>query len=100
MGVTNFRKIREKAKRKIADLIFRHTSFPNGCKTGNELDWILKHSFPCCLANPIEILSNKEYHNKYPANNRIEMGAVTIYLCDVHLQEFGEKLRNEIIQEI
>lgn len=89
-----------KIKQKIADWIFRHTSFPNGCKTGNEMDWIFKGNCPCCVANPIEILSNKEYHDKYPANNRIQMGAVTIYLCDVHLQELREKFRNEIIQEI
>lgn len=85
-----------KIKQRISDLIFNHTSFPNGCKTGNELDWILKHSCPCCLANPIEILSNKDYHNKYPANNRIDIGVATIYLCDIHLKELRESLANEV----
>ena len=85
-----------KIKQKISDWIFRNTSFPNRCETGNEMDWIFKDNCPCCVANSLEVLSNAEYHKKYPANNRIQLGAVTIYLCDVHLKELKEILQNEI----
>lgn len=78
--------------RHISDWIFKNTSFPNSCKSGNELDWMLKGNCPCCISEPIEILSNEEYHKKYPANNRLQIGIVTIYLCDIHFK----LLRTEI----
>lgn len=71
----------------IARIKKKFATFPKGCKTGNESNWMLKDNCPCCIANPIESLSNCAYHKKYPANNRLEMGVVTIYLCDFHLNE-------------
>lgn len=83
-------------KRKIVDWIFKHVSFPNGCKSGNELGWILKDNCPACLSEPIETMSNYEYHKKYPARNQIQIGVTTIYLCDVHLRDLRDKLNNEV----
>lgn len=83
---------KEKISRKISNWIFKNTSFPNGCKSGNELDWILKNNCPCCIYEPLENLSDKKYHEKYPAHNRLQLGNVTIYLCDTHFK----KLRTEI----
>ena len=83
----------KKIKSKYANWIYSHTSFPNGCKSGNELDWMLKENCPKCLSHPIESLSNAEYHNKYPARNRLVLGSVTIYLCDVHLKELYEDIQ-------
>lgn len=74
-------------KRRIADWIYKHISFPNGCKHGNELSWILKDNCPCCINNPIETLSNKEYRDKYPASNILTFGNMKVYLCDYHLNE-------------
>ena len=85
-------RFKEKSKRKIFDCIFKNTSFPNGCKSGNELDWMLKDNCPCCISEPIESLSNKQYHEKYPAHNRLQIGIVAIYLCDIHFK----KLRTEM----
>lgn len=89
---------KEKMGRNIFNLVFKNISFPNGCKSGNELDWMLKDNCPCCLSEPIETLSNKEYHKKYPANNRIQIGKIAIYLCDDHLKELkSELLKDEHI---
>lgn len=68
--------------------------FPNKCKTGNETDWMLKNNCPCCIEQPIEPLSNKEYHEKYPANNMVRIGAVTIYLCNEHFEQLKSELLN------
>ena len=81
-----------KIKQKVSDWILKNTSFPNKCESGNELDWMLKDNCPCCIAEPIESLSNYEYRKKYPAHNRIQIGVTTIYLCDVHLKELSGKL--------
>lgn len=75
-----------KIQRKISDWIFSNISFPRKCQTGNELGWMLKDNCPCCIAEPIEILSNRDYHIKYPAKNRIRLGMTNIYLCDIHLK--------------
>ena len=83
----------KKIKGKYANWIYSHTSFPNGCKSGNELNWMLKENCPECLSHPIESLSNAEYHNKYPARNRLVLGSVAIYLCDVHLKELYEDIQ-------
>lgn len=82
----------DKTKRAIFDLILKNVTFPSKCKSDNELDWMLKGNCPCCIKQPIESLSNKEYHEKYPANNRIQIGTVTIFLCDVHLKELKSEL--------
>lgn len=79
-------------KRRIADWIYKHISFPNGCKHGNELSWMLKDNCPCCTSNPIETLSNKEYHERYPARNILTLGSMKIYLCDYHMDELKNKL--------
>lgn len=81
-----------KIKQKFADWVFENMSFPRECKTGNELSWIFKDNCPCCIAKPIEPLSNQKYHEKYPARNRIQIGTVTIYMCDYHLKELKEEL--------
>lgn len=83
-------------KQKIVDWIFLHISFPNRCKTGNELNWMLKNNCPVCISEPIESLSNYEYHKKYPAHNRIQIGVTTVYLCDVHLRKLKETLNNDV----
>lgn len=81
-----------KIKQKIVNWIFGNMSFPKSCETGNELDWMLKGNCPCCVANPIESLNNKDYHIKYPPKNRVELGTITIYLCDVHLKELKDAI--------
>ena len=81
-----------KTKQKIANWVFENMSFPRECKSGNELSWIFKGNCPCCMERPIEWLSNREYHEKYPAKNRIQIGVVKIYMCDYHLKELREKL--------
>lgn len=83
-------------KRKIIDWIFENITFPNGCKTENECLWMLKDNCPACISNPIECLSNAEYHKKYPANNRLQIGTITIYLCNHHLNELRELLNRGI----
>ena len=90
MGLITY--FKEKISRKISNWIFKNTSFPNGYKTGNELDWMLKDNCPCCISEPIESLSNKEYRKKYPAHNRLRLGIITVYLCDIHFK----KLRTEM----
>lgn len=82
-------------KDKFYKFAIEHISFPNKCVTGNEMDWMLKNNCPCCILQPIEPLSNKEYHEKYPANNRMRIGAVTIYLCDKHF----EQLKSELLKD-
>lgn len=79
-------------RQKVSDWIFSNTTFPNGCKTRNELDWMLKDNCPCCLREPIECLSNRDYHIKYPARNKIDLGMIKIYLCDLHLDELKDAL--------
>lgn len=81
-------------KRKIADFALKNATFPIKCKTGNELDWILKDNCPYCIANPIEPLSNAEYHRKYPAKNKMRFGVTTVYLCDFHLRKLKKELNN------
>lgn len=84
-------------RQKILDWMFSNISFPKKCETRNELDWMLKDNCPCCVANPIESLSNRDYHIKYPAKNRVDLGPVKIYLCDTHLNELRERLnKNEV----
>ncbi len=61
--------------------------FPESCKTGNELDWMLKGNCPVCVAKPIEHLSIFEYGEKYPARNTLVFGMVEINLCDYHLEQ-------------
>lgn len=80
-------------RNKYANWIYLHTSFPIHCESGNELNWIFKDNCPECLARPIETLSNYEYHKKYPARNKLVLGSVTIYLCDIHLKELYEELK-------
>lgn len=82
-----------KIKKAICDFIYKNTSFPNGCKHGNELNWMFKDCCPVCVNSPIESLSNKEYHEKYPAHNKIQLGVLTFYLCDVHLKELREIIK-------
>lgn len=81
-----------KIKQKIADWVFENMSFPRKCKTGNEISRMFKDNCPCCITKPIECLSNREYHEKYPASNKIQIGTVTIYMCNYHLKELREKL--------
>lgn len=69
-----------------------YAKFPAYCESGNELDFLLKDNCPVCIAEPIESLSNAQYHKKYPANNVIRLGATKIYLCDVHFKELREKM--------
>lgn len=82
-----------KIKKEICDFIYKNTSFPNGCKHGNELNWMFKDCCPACINEPIESLSNKEYREKYPAHNKIQLGVLTFYLCDVHLKELREIIK-------
>ena len=82
-----------KIKSKYANWIYSHTSFPNNCKSGNELVWIFQDNCPECLNNPIETLSNEEYHKKYPAKNRLIIGDITIYLCGIHLKKLYESIQ-------
>ena len=63
------------------------TRFPKGCQTGNESNWMLKDNCPCCIANPIEYLSNAKYHSEYPPKNKLRFGRISIYLCDFHLNK-------------
>ena len=81
-----------KLKQKIAGLMLRNTSFPNRCETGNELSWMLKDNCPVCVKEPIEGLSNEEYHKKYPANNKIVLGVTVLYMCDTHLEQLKDIL--------
>ena len=85
-----------KFQQKMANWMFRHMSFPNGCQSGAKFNWMLKDNCPVCMDTPIETLSNAEYHKKYPANNRIILGKATIYLCNTHLGELREELNNVI----
>lgn len=61
--------------------------FPQGCKTGNELDWMLKGNCPACVKAPFEPLSVFDYRMKYPAHNTITIGSVKLNLCDRHLRQ-------------
>lgn len=81
--------------RLLCDFIYSHTSFPRHCKSGNELNWMFKGNCPVCLYHPIESLSNKEYHIKYPSRNRLTLGGMNIYLCDRHLVEVKSVLDEE-----
>ena len=83
-------------KRKFFDLLFRNISFPKGCESGLELNWMLKNVCPCCLDEPIEQLSNEEYRLKYPANNVITLGITKIYICDYHLKQLKEIISEEV----
>jgi hypothetical protein len=85
-------------RQKIANWVYSNIYFPNGCKSGNELDFLLKDNCPCCISEPLEQLSNEEYHKKYPAENRITLGVTTIYLCNVHFHKL-EKLMEEMIND-
>ena len=85
----------KKIKRKLANVIYDNIDFPKACESGNELDWMLKDNCPCCLAHPIESLSNAEYHEKYPAKNILNFGVTKIYLCDVHMKELQSVINNE-----
>lgn len=69
--------------------------FPEGCKTGNELDWMLKGNCPVCVASPIEHLSIFEYGMKYPARNTLAFGMVKINLCDYHLGQLRLLMEKE-----
>lgn len=82
-------------KRKIADWIYKNMSFPKKCKHGNELSWMIKDNCPCCISDPIETLSNKEYHERYPARNILTLGNMKIYLCDYHLEQLKRMLEVE-----
>lgn len=66
--------------------------FPEGCETGNELDWMLKGNCPVCIVSPLEQTSILEYQRKYPARNTITLGHVTLNLCDRHLEELCNKV--------
>lgn len=81
-----------KIKRKFADWLYKHLSFPSACEHGNELSWMFKDNCPCCINKPIENLSNKDYHEKYPARNVLTLGNVKLYLCDYHLKELKHDL--------
>lgn len=61
--------------------------FPEGCETGNELDWMLKGNCAVCVAHPYEQVSVMEYRQKYPALNTLTIGKVKVHLCDQHLEE-------------
>lgn len=74
-------------------------SFPTNVKNGNELSWILKDNCPCCIAKPIENLSNEEYHKKYPAEYTLTLGVVKVYLCKTHLAEL-RKAMDEQMKEV
>lgn len=82
-----------------SDIKWALKQFPFGCKSGNELNWMLKDNCPVCIDNPIESLSNREYHEKYPAHHRLELGRVSVYLCDVHLQELKESIDKYIKED-
>lgn len=86
----------KKIIRLLCDFIYSHTSFPKHCKSGNELSWIFRNNCPVCLCSPIEKLSNKEYHIKYPSHNRIQLGVINIYLCDKHLLELKSVLEAQL----
>lgn len=79
-------------KRRLVDWILKNSTFPIRCESGNELTWMLKDNCPVCLTDPIETLSNADYHTKYPACNRIQIGTVTLYLCDHHLKELRKAI--------
>ena len=83
-----------KFSQKIFNFIINHIEFPYECKSGTEHNWMLKNNCPACIVDPIECLSNSEYHEKYPAKNRIDIGATTVYLCDVHLEELRHILNS------
>lgn len=74
-------------KTKISNFLLKNASFPTGIKSDNELDWMLKGNCPCCIANPIENLSNAEYNKKYPAEYTLTLGVVKVYLCRIHYVE-------------
>lgn len=77
-----------KIKTKFANWIFANATFPINVQNEYKFAWMLKHNCPCCLANPLESLSNKDYSKKYPANNILTLGVTKIYLCDAHYDEF------------
>lgn len=79
-------------KKLLSTVFLLSRIYPNGCKSGNELDWMFKDCCPVCLASPIEPLSNMEYQLKYPAKNKLHFGRITIYLCDKHLNELKDTL--------
>ena len=66
--------------------------FPDGCKTGSELDWLPKGICPFCAANPIERLSNYEYSRKYPVEHTMQFGIARIDMCSHHFNEFMKYL--------
>jgi len=66
--------------------------FPEGCKTGNELDWMLKGNCPACVADPFERISIADYRYKYPVWNTLTIGSVQLNLCDRHLEELCDKV--------
>ena len=68
------------------------TEYPDGCKTGNELDWMLKDCCPCCITNPIERTSDYEYERKYPITHILEFGDVKVHLCEYHYNLLVKKI--------
>ena len=67
--------------------------YPSHCESGNEISFfILKHNCPVCMEDPIERLSNFEYHKKYPAENVITLGRQRIYLCNEHYKALRDKM--------
>ena len=60
--------------------------FPQGCSSGLEHIWFMKHACPYCIEKPFERLCNKEYLGKYPANHVMYLGQEKVYICDQHFE--------------
>lgn len=83
----------KKIKRKFSDFVLKNATFPiKEAESGTEITWMLKDCCPCCLNNPIEVLSNAEYQTKYPAKYILSFGKTNIYLCEYHFKQLKEAM--------
>ena len=82
-----------KMSQKIADWMFKHTSFPNGKVPERKSLWFTKGSCVVCVCRPIECLSNMEYAKKYPANCKLTLGYEQFQLCEHHAKQLADVLQ-------
>lgn len=74
-------------------------NFPNGINYKKQYPSIIMCKVcPVCIKKPIENLPVLEYIEKYPANIKINIGYENIWICEKHLKELGECIK-EIIDK-
>lgn len=86
-------------KRKIADWMFEHTTFPNGRHAEPNRLWFMKGNCVVCVADPYEELPNGEYVRKYPAIYTLTLGCEKFQMCAYHGKKLAERLRDEFLLE-